>query len=140
MHSTVQLDGRLGCQGTMLALLEPDVKPAHPGPSGCLCFSGAQTPLKAVPSIRLEPEQYKARKEQHVVAMANTPQNKAVRWRLEDGDILEQEKHSCFSHRHACPEEAEPSGRLAESTRSIVRGHQKWLNSRLTTEGRRKVV
>ena len=42
--------------------------------------------------------------------------------RLEDGDILEQEKHSCFSHRHAASKEAQPSGHSGESTRSIERG------------------
>jgi len=30
--------------------------------------------------------------------------------RLEDGDILEQGKVSCFSHRHAVSEETQPHG------------------------------
>jgi len=57
----------------MLAPVEPDASQHTLIPSGCLCFSGAQLHFKAVPSLRLGPEQHKARKARQVVAMAKRP-------------------------------------------------------------------
>ena len=57
----------------MLAPVEPDASQHTLIPSGCLCFSGAQLHFKAVPSLRLGPEQHKARKAQQVVAIAKRP-------------------------------------------------------------------
>ena len=56
---------------------------------------------------------------------------------MEDGDILEQGKRSCFSPTHAISEETQPHGHWGEKTRSIEGAHQKWLNTNLTSIGRR---